>query len=360
MVITNQTYGAEGRGVLLRPFSTHGWYTFTPPSLVHFIAAADTQALTREEAAFFEQIDQLYLDLFRSSYFGGGYVLVRGATLWNLWNLIGHVEAELRFQSLARTRRVVDPLVRRCQSGAACIRLGRYENLAGATTKPIVDAAYEEIRRSQPDENAFWLDFFQWLGEAKGEFTTTVFGQKVRGKYYPDMHAYLTQQAKIAAASLELSGQLPDVRVQESLTTGRIPEYAFIRQGDNWLVVFQGRRIWLDDTKGVRYIAILLGNPGKPFLATHLVMHVHGAFGEPNERYSGMSVEELREEGLDSIGIAEQDVEKHRTSVAHAIGAVLKKLNEDHGALYDHLHASLKPGKYVSYQPTSPVTWDLG
>lgn len=131
------------------------------------------------------------------------------------------------------------------------------------------------------------------------------------------------------------------------------------RVGDYWMIVYDGKETLIRDCKGMRYLAFLVENPDKPFLALHLVMHDNGELPEPDPVYSSMSAEELRDEDLDSIGFPEDKVENARSSVSHAIGGVLRKLKISHPAFYDHFRASYTPGCQVSYRPNSPIDWQF-
>jgi tetratricopeptide (TPR) repeat protein len=65
--------------------------------------------------------------------------------------------------------------------------------------------------------------------------------------------------------------------------TARLPTQArdrvevFRREGDYWTIVHEGQLFHLRDTKGLRYLAILLGNPGREIQATELAAGVEGA-----------------------------------------------------------------------------------
>jgi len=129
--------------------------------------------------------------------------------------------------------------------------------------------------------------------------------------------------------------------------------------GDYWRIVYGGKEVLVKDCKGMRYLAFLVQNPDRSFLALHLVMHDSGQLPEPDEIYSSMSREQLSDEGLDSVGISEHDLEKARSSVSHAIEAALRKLADCHPACHDHFRASFAPGRQVSYRPNVPTIWQF-
>jgi len=289
----------------------------------------------------------------------GCYNLVHGSFLGNLITLIGHCEEELTIGRLSHTRETIASAFSRAPAFGSAPGQFWYDEIDGTKDRIAVDRAYDVFHSLARDEMAFWESFRRWTRDVGKEFYTNIFGERVRRRDQPGFETYMRQQAKLAASTLELTGRFPELRIASQGPAARTPGNSFAKTGDLWTVTYDGMTVHLKDSKGVRYIAFLLKNPGKPFLATHLVMHVHGGLGEPDERYSEMSIDELREEGLDSIGISEQDVEHHRSSVAHAIAVVLRKPKEDHTVLYEHLKSSLKLGKYVSYEPSSSVVWDI-
>ncbi|MBP6965076.1 MAG: hypothetical protein KBC96_11785, partial [Armatimonadetes bacterium] len=137
------------------------------------------------------------------------------------------------------------------------------------------------------------------------------------------------------------------------------PTYIFKKAGDYWTIVYEGKETHLNDCKGLQYLAFLLQNPKRAYLALQLVMYVNGNIPEPDPQYSSMSREELESEGLDSIGLHEDDVENARSSVSHAINRVLKKLRRSDPACYGHFRASITSGKQISYRPTTPIHWEF-
>src|SRR5215218_6290252 len=57
-------------------------------------------------------------------------------------------------------------------------------------------------------------------------------------------------------------------------------ENVFCREGDYWLVAFEGQTIHLRDLKGLRYLARLLGDPGREFHVRDLVAVEGGLSGD--------------------------------------------------------------------------------
>ena len=177
----------------------------------------------------------------------------------------------------------------------------------------------------------------------------------------------------------------------------------------------------LKDAKGLHYIAFLLAHPNEEHFALQVIHEVDGTPYEPDETYSAMSLDELAEHSLrvsgftdagevmdplyeqdcrDRLKRAQEDLKRaearndsalvrkakteidqyrralneaiglngrHRTTgdpaenarvaVTQAISRVLKKLEAQHCALYEHLSACLETGKKCSYKPAAPVDW---
>lgn len=72
-------------------------------------------------------------------------------------------------------------------------------------------------------------------------------------------------------------------------------DQSFLREGEYWTVIYQGRSSRLRDTKGIRYLAHLLANPGRE---VHVVDLVQAATGGVSSR-SGAAGEDL---GSDPFG----------------------------------------------------------
>lgn len=103
----------------------------------------------------------------------------------------------------------------------------------------------------------------------------------------------------------------------------------FRHDGKCWMITFDKVRCRLDDTFGMRYIAVLLQRP-------HQVVHVRELAGEPL-----------------------QSNEKTRVNVTRAIKTAIKKLTRAHRTLGVYLTATIKTGTTCSYRPPdSPsITW---
>ena len=191
---------------------------------------------------------------------------------------------------------------------------------------------------------------------------------------------------------------------------------SFRREGDYWAIEY-GRAVRLRDSKGLRYLAVLLSEPGRELHVLDLLRRVEGAdAGGPasgratieeglavdtysagdvldpeakaayRQRLRELSVEleeaesfndpgraELAREEIDALerelaaafglgGRARQSIspaERARQSVTKAIREVLRRIEAEDPQLGDHLSRSVRTGTYCIYDPdpAAAPTW---
>jgi tetratricopeptide (TPR) repeat protein len=189
----------------------------------------------------------------------------------------------------------------------------------------------------------------------------------------------------------------------------------FRREGEYWTIAYEGQTFRLRDTKGLTYLAELLDNPAREFLALDLARlgGEHSADDLPRLGFGSLiagdpgdagplldhqakveyrrRLEDLREEiehaerandreratrareEIDFLthelarasGLGGRDrkaasaVERARQSVTIAIRTTLKRITENNPALGRHLAATVKTGKFCAYtpDPRSPSAW---
>lgn len=187
---------------------------------------------------------------------------------------------------------------------------------------------------------------------------------------------------------------------------------ALRRDGDVWAVSFAGREIHLKDGKGPAYLASLLAAPGRDFHVLELAgagpaataatsaaasegLAVGGLDGaladapdararnayrvrladlraeleEAEEMCDRGRIERLRDElehltdqlAQSFAGRSRQrgSAETARKAVTKVLRTLVVKLLDVHPALGKHLRASLRMGTFCSYEPASPVAWQL-
>ena len=188
-----------------------------------------------------------------------------------------------------------------------------------------------------------------------------------------------------------------------------------LQEGEYWAFHYEGHVARLRDSKGLRYLARLLRNPGQELHALDLVVGDGGAGGasgrvperevtrtgagdagamlDPQAKAAyRRRLEDLRDE-LDeatynndvgraaraqeemdfllaelsaAVGLggrdrkAASDAERARQSVTRAIKGAIERLGEAHAPLGDHLRSAVRTGIYSSYvpDPRSPISWD--
>jgi hypothetical protein len=195
------------------------------------------------------------------------------------------------------------------------------------------------------------------------------------------------------------------------------PQSTFRREGEYWTLEYQGRRCRLRDSKGLQFIANLIGTPGREVRASDLAnsmvgprspgdRHHHeaatfaGNLGDAGAILDGQAklqyrvrLRELRAEleeaeGNNDLGRAESaraELEAIETQLASALGLggrdrkshahserarwmvtnsikrAIAKIDQMNPRLGFHLRACLRTGNFCTYtpDPERPVTWKL-
>ena len=197
------------------------------------------------------------------------------------------------------------------------------------------------------------------------------------------------------------------------VTTG-----VFAREGDYWTISYAGSETRLKDTKGLRYIAQLLKVPGREVHVLDLATSVEGSLPQsigPRVEHDDLSSDgfgdagvildatakaaykqrlvDLREdleeaegfndperaaraqEEIDAlisqlaggVGLGGRDrkaasqAEKARVNITKSVKEALKRIDENHGQLGDHLRATIRTGAYCAYvpDPRLEISWRL-
>ncbi len=224
--------------------------------------------------------------------------------------------------------------------------------------------------------------------------------------------AVLLDEARSLAEELGMTGSLERIDAlavpTESASSGRTPEAIFRREGEFWTIAYAGKTFRLRDVKGLRYLAFLLGSPGKEIHVLELAQAADGlsptrerataSNAEPvldaqaKETYRrrleelGEDLQEARdwgdpervagiEEEIDALtgelaraaGLRGRDrqhaspAERARVSVTKAIKAAIKTIERHSPELGAHLNAAIRTGRFCSYAPAGeePPAWNL-
>jgi hypothetical protein len=179
----------------------------------------------------------------------------------------------------------------------------------------------------------------------------------------------------------------------------------FRREGDYWLVVFDGQTVRVRDLKGMRYLARLLAEPGREHHVLDLVAAEAGGRAQMDTGDAGEMLDERAKEAYrrrlaeidddieeaeasgDSERAAQADAERDflvrelagafglggrarraasgseraRAGVTRAIRQAMTRIAEHHPALGKHLDHAIHTGSYCAYvpDPRAPAGWKL-
>jgi hypothetical protein len=182
----------------------------------------------------------------------------------------------------------------------------------------------------------------------------------------------------------------------------------FRREGEFWTIAYAGRTFRLRDVKGLRYVAFLLGSPGKEVHVLELAQAGEGLdasrrlppattpepvldaqakdayrrrlqelgedlreaqdWGDP-ERIARIEeeIDALTDELARAVGLGGRDrelaspAERARVSVTKAIRTAIRTIDRESPELGAHLTASIHTGRFCSYAPPgeAPPRWAL-
>ena len=199
---------------------------------------------------------------------------------------------------------------------------------------------------------------------------------------------------------------LPSVENQTAEVLAASPvldRAALLKEEEYWVFAFAGDVTRLRDSKGVRYLARLLRNPGRELHALDLVMSdastretakpdreqpwLQGsdrdayrqrlvdlqeevdeanAYHDPaRAERAQQEIDALVAELTGALGLGDRDrktaadAERARQSVTRAVKGTVLRLGEAHPALGDHLRSTVRTGVFSSYvpDPRAPIIW---
>jgi tetratricopeptide (TPR) repeat protein len=236
----------------------------------------------------------------------------------------------------------------------------------------------------------------------------------------------LLESAETTARALGIAAVVDGIERLRELDAGAAvaaggPRAAFRREGDYWTVVYEGSLVRIRDSKGLRYLAALLANPGREFHVIDLEGQRQAevtAATARSVRWSGSGelearsdlgdagamldatakaaykarLEDLQSElseaesfnDLARVGRAKEEIdfltrelaravglggrdrraashaERARLNVTRAIRAAMGNLSQANPALGQHLSSTIRTGRYCSYtpDPRAEITWE--
>ena len=139
----------------------------------------------------------------------------------------------------------------------------------------------------------------------------------------------------------------------------------FRREGEYWTIAFDGTVIRLRDTKGLRYLAVLLRRPGEPMHVTALCRLV----ADPAEDVHGEGRKARHEDGrtvppvsarADQSAPTRRKTERARVNVTKALKATLDRIAAAHPPLGAHFGVTIRRGYSCVYAPDPryPTKWE--
>ena len=224
-------------------------------------------------------------------------------------------------------------------------------------------------------------------------------------------HPDQVEKIRVGIAAGRLTLAPPAQGSAAEITTG-----VFTREGDYWTISYAGSETRLKDIKGLRYIAQLLKVPGREVHVLDLATSVEGGLAQstgPRVNHGDLSSDgwgdagaildapaktaykqrllDLREDleeaelfndperaarvqdEIDAlvgqlaggVGLGGRDrkaasqAEKARVNITKSVKDALKKIEEHHGQLGDHLRATIRTGAYCAYvpDPRLEISW---
>jgi hypothetical protein len=131
-----------------------------------------------------------------------------------------------------------------------------------------------------------------WVAETQFDYARTLLARDAPGDR--ERAGELRNEALATARALGMAGL---ERRLEGVGATAAAECVFRREGEYWSIAYDGDRCRLRDTKGLRYLALLLARPGRELHALELV-----ATAEGREPAGGTGARELAELGLEAPG----------------------------------------------------------
>jgi tetratricopeptide (TPR) repeat protein len=209
------------------------------------------------------------------------------------------------------------------------------------------------------------------------------------------------------AAALRIAGELDLAELEQRAAGAARPDLGraaptvpttpahdvFRREGETWLMTFEGRDVRLRDAKGLRYLAHLLADPGREHHVLELVRRERGETAAAPDDDAGPMLDDrakeayrrrladieaditdandradlgraetanrerelLIQELARAVGLGGRDrragssAERARVSVTRALRQAIARIREHHDGLADHLDRAVRTGTYCAY-----------
>jgi predicted ATPase/class 3 adenylate cyclase len=204
-----------------------------------------------------------------------------------------------------------------------------------------------------------------------------------------------------AAAARALAGEMPGDT--QSAVAKSTDGNVFRREGDVWTIAYDDNRIQLRDAKGLRYLAHLLGQPGREIHVNDLAAGATGGEAVPTSGPGGdvldapakaayrrrlteleaevaeatewndtervaraqAEIDALADQLAGAYGLGGRPrtigdpAERVRKAVTNRIRNSLDRIAAEHDALGRHLANTVHTGTFCAYTPERPTAWEL-
>jgi tetratricopeptide (TPR) repeat protein len=343
--------------------------------------------------------------------------------------LAAQVEIEIAAGDLDRARSAADELTRvaavfesRALAAGAVLARGQVRLAAGDTAgarRDFETAVLQWDEIGAPYEAALGRMGLAQAHRAEGHEAHAVLEFRAAHKAFARIGAasHATRAADaIAGMPDECKAPTSQTRPAAAGRAHRDADTVFRREGEYWVVVFEGQIVRLRDRRGVRYLARLLANPGREFHVVDLAgVEQRGPADTPNVAKPGLRFRDAGDAGemLDArakdtyrrrlteieddleearalgdtarmaqaeterdflagelsraVGLGGRDrrvgsaAERARASVTRAVRHAMGRIRDQHPPLGAHLERAIHTGTYCAYRPDprTPVEWKV-
>ena len=343
--------------------------------------------------------------------------------------LAAQVEIEVAAGNVGAAQSAVDELTRvasafesKALAATAALAHGQVRLAAGDTDAARADfeaAIHQWADIGAPYETAVGRMGLAYAFRAQGNEPRAVMEFRAAHAAFERVGA-VSQAAAAANALVSVPGNMKaaptsPARAKRSSATDADPENVFVREGEYWSVVFEGRIVRVRDGRGLRYLARLLASPGREFHAADLVALESGGARAAHAVEPGTSTQSRSDAGevLDAcakdayrrrltevqddleeaqalgdasrvaqataeweflsreitraIGLGGRmrrvgsAAERARASVTRSVRHAMARIRAVHPSLGAHLERTIRTGTYCAYfpDPRAPVAWKV-
>jgi hypothetical protein len=234
-----------------------------------------TRDLSAEDATFLLDLDRWYMGVdAREGWAEGAPPKMIPGGLTNLLEVIGHCEQELRVGTFARARAALAGLVDVDRPGLLGVgdhHPGHpYFKFVGRPERARLDAALDGLLGLEAAGRELWEEYRRRANAALQQELRASAGVILRPEFIPDLRRLLQLYADPCEASLKARRPLPPPVAERPAAAPQPAENVFRKEGDDWMVCYQGVSLLLPDSPGAFYIARMLRLPSKKISASEL------------------------------------------------------------------------------------------